>query len=100
MAAAEGGFPGRNCLDIKVSYCYYVCWGGVGKGTVFLPRIYFSRKNGRPELFLFLISSSGGCLSAPAEVSLWTKFCELGLPSAINQIGRMEMGGGGSGSGR
>ena len=74
-------------------------WGGVGKGTVFLARVYLSRKNGGPELFLFLISSSGGCLSAPAEVSLWTKFCELGLPSAINQIGRMEMGGGGSGSG-
>ena len=54
-----------------------------------------SKKCLEKELKLCFLSLSGGCLSAPAEVSLWTKFCELGLPSAINQIGRMEMGGGG-----
>jgi hypothetical protein len=40
---------------------------------------------------------AGSCLSAPAEVSAWTKFCEVELPDATKKILKMlnEEGGGG-----
>ena len=31
---------------------------------------------------------------------MWTKFCEVGLPAAINKIGRMKVGDGGGGGDR
>jgi hypothetical protein len=32
------------------------------------------------------------CLSAPAEVSPWTKFCELDVPTAVRQEGAPSFG--------
>ena len=29
---------------------------------------------------------AGGCLSAPAEVSTWTSFCELEAPAAADEM--------------
>ena len=36
--------------------------------------------------FQELLGYQGGCLSAPAEVSTWTKFCEVDLPEAVNKF--------------
>ena len=33
-----------------------------------------------------ILGYQGGCLSAPAEVSTWTKFCEVDLPRAVNNF--------------
>ncbi len=30
----------------------------------------------------------GSCLSAPAEVSAWTRFCEVELPRAVNALAK------------
>ena len=33
-----------------------------------------------------ILGYNSGCLSAPAEVSTWTKFCEVDLPQAVNNF--------------
>ena len=36
-----------------------------------------------PDIHQTLLGHQNNCLSAPAEVSTWTKFCEIDLPRAI-----------------
>ena len=36
-----------------------------------------------PETHQKLLGHQSNCLSAPAEVSTWTKFCEIDLPRAV-----------------
>ena len=38
-----------------------------------------------PEIHHTLLGHQYNCLSAPAEVSTWTKFCEIDLPRAIER---------------
>ena len=33
-----------------------------------------------------LLGYQGNCLSAPAEVSSWTRFCEIDLPETTSQV--------------
>lgn len=41
--------------------------------------------NFAPKSHKKLLGHQNNCLSAPAEVSTWTKFCEIDLPQAIEQ---------------
>jgi hypothetical protein len=38
-----------------------------------------------------LIGYQGGCLSAPAEVSSWTRFCEIDLPETTSTFLRRKL---------
>lgn len=80
-------YPSKADVPQMVRYCV-------------LPAIYVEGKNicitglcsvvrflvKRAETRLDLLGYQGNCLSAPAEVSTWTAFCEVGLPGALDQL--------------
>ncbi|XP_059082180.1 glutathione S-transferase C-terminal domain-containing protein homolog [Tigriopus californicus] len=80
-------YPSKADVPQMVRYCV-------------LPAIYVEGKNicitglcsvvrflvKRAETRVDLLGYQGNCLSAPAEVSTWTAFCEIGLPGALEQL--------------
>eukprot|EP00088_Acartia_fossae_P025248 TRINITY_DN2606_c0_g1_i1.p1 TRINITY_DN2606_c0_g1~~TRINITY_DN2606_c0_g1_i1.p1 ORF type:complete len:598 (-),score=84.53 TRINITY_DN2606_c0_g1_i1:198-1991(-) len=94
----ESSFEYEFCdqLPQNVARCRLPCWylpdqltclAGLCSVVRYIIKLtHFSSDSEDSGKCIELLGHQYGCLSAPAEVSTWTKFCELDMPDACKQF--------------